>query len=90
MAHKLRGVVRATGEGALAGYGTGAAIVGGVGAATARTLRIDFISLTHWICSTDMSDEPSDAARIFEKFSTIAPTKRLSAMKLPTSSHARK
>ena len=32
MAHKLRGVVRATGEGALAGYGTGAAIVGGVGA----------------------------------------------------------
>ena len=33
MAHKLRGVVRATGEGALAGYGTGAAIVGGVGAA---------------------------------------------------------
>ena len=33
MAHRLRGVVRATGEGALAGYGTGAAIVGGVGAA---------------------------------------------------------
>ena len=33
MAHKLRGVARATGEGALAGYGTGAAIVGGVGAA---------------------------------------------------------
>ena len=33
MAHKLRGVMRAVGEGGMAGYGTGAAVVGGVGAA---------------------------------------------------------